>query len=146
MSGDDWTEILDAQPKSIEETIRMLDEAKERLCKVLGLRCTKDACTRALLDRAGAEITSLREQVDRERGEVVRLRQEMQVRRHAHNALVCGLWQRSAITEGEAARLLGVDRVTARQMSEDLCLPWYGEPAGPLAPLYVEPMEAAEAS
>lgn len=98
------------------------------------------------LQGASVLAVALEQEALSHRGEVVRLRQVIQVMQHAHGGLVCGLWQRGAITEGEAARLLGVDRVTARQMSEDLCLPWYGEPAGPLAPLYVEILEAAEAS
>lgn len=77
--------------------------------------------------------------------ENVMLRHELDVRRHAHNVLVCGMWQRNAITEGEAAKFLGVDRIRARQMSEDIGLPWCEDPTGPLAPLFLEILETLQA-
>jgi hypothetical protein len=52
-------------PQSVEDAIHQLDAAKRRLCMALGLRCTENANTRALLDRAIQEIERLRDFQDR---------------------------------------------------------------------------------
>lgn len=48
-------------PQSVEDAIHQLDAAKRRLCMALGLRCTENANTPALLDRAIQEIERLRD-------------------------------------------------------------------------------------
>jgi hypothetical protein len=59
VAGDDFDN--GTPPQSVEDAIHQLDAAKRRLCMALGLRCTENANTRALLDRAIQEIERLRD-------------------------------------------------------------------------------------